>query len=73
MTEKEMLTKYCQQSGPGPWSKCLGSSCAAWRWKKVPNPDYKPSMMNVYPQPWPTTSMHIYSDTDGYCGLAGQL
>ncbi len=45
----------------------------AWRWKKVANPEYKPSpMSNIYPQPWPMPVMYIESDTDGYCGLAGQ-
>lgn len=64
--------KYNNDKTSGFYPLCLGSTCSQWHWKKVPNPEYKPSMMNVYPQPWPTPVMFIESKTDGYCGLAGQ-
>lgn len=51
---------------------CVGSLCAAWRWARVRNPDWKPvdiDMHEAHPDDWPKP--YIKSETYGYCGLAG--
>lgn len=56
-------------------SRCLGSSCIAWRWADERNPDWKPSTGMMWPdtrhpddilKPWRPSKTH------GYCGLAGR-
>jgi hypothetical protein len=69
MTEDEMRTKVCHKTlgrdvlAPGGGGqtcvteKCIGSDCAAWRWRNgFPLKDDPPEIANRF---------------HGYCGLAG--
>lgn len=86
MTEDEAhQTKCCGPEGCGRFNEqpygarwCVGSGCMAWRWRKVPNPEWRDT------SGWATTSVGqpnplsrppygIDSETDGYCGLAGTV
>ena len=53
---------------------CIGSSCMAWRWNKVPNPAWSPSQQSMISYPaanvYSRVPEGIDSTTDGYCGLA---
>lgn len=60
-----------------PHTLCIASACMAWRWKKVPNPDWKPDyfvQISTQPprNPYAADPAHVFSAIDGHCGLAGQ-
>lgn len=65
MTEEEAKTKWCpayrepDNRGDHKSVNCIGSACMAWRWQRIS----PPGLMAGTGQ---------YSDTDGYCGLAGK-
>lgn len=56
-------------------SDCIGSSCMAWRWQSIPNPDYKPKhpLDFIEQNPAMMDSPWTLSKTRGYCGMAGSL
>jgi len=53
-------------------ANCIASECAAWRWARKPNPDYREG--NIWPEQRPVHEREMYiKDTErGFCGLAGQ-
>ena len=55
--------------------RCIASACMAWRWNKIPNPEWKGQhvmVSSVRQNPYSETPAGIDSTTDGRCGLAGQ-
>lgn len=55
-------------------ANCIGSTCMAWRWRMVANPEWQPeNPMALYParNHYSATPQGVPSKTDGYCGLAG--
>lgn len=56
-------------------ARCIGAECMAWRWRKVPNPDWQDkSYIGGFPRtnPYSEQPAGIDSTMDGRCGLAGQ-
>lgn len=64
MKESEAKAKWCPYQGigvkadskAGERSRCIGSECMAWRWKKEPIP----------------MTAEFTEAGDGFCGLAGE-
>lgn len=77
MTEDEAKTKWCpfgrgtdgqnrgqdDDGNEAAYGACIASDCMAWRWKSTNSYIYGDGTNFV---------TESYSDTEGYCGLAGK-
>lgn len=59
--------------GRDVYTSCTGKECMAWRWKPIPNPEWKPSNPMLYEEEGDYRTKpppYIDSKTEGYCGMA---